>query len=297
MAGWGMMNFQTAVLAPVPLFASSLLFEVSDEVKPAEVLDRLSNLVVGDGVVIGLGQRLVGALGASVSGHRTAPVVTRADISIPTNTEAVWCLCSGVSRDEADQRVATTTAALTGVFDRASSLDLFFFDGGRDLTGYVDGTENPVDNDAVEAAIVRDQGPGMDGSTFVAVQKWVHDLALFDSFGTADCDNIFGRTLEGDIEIEDAPLSAHVKRTAQEDFDPEAFVVRRSMPWRDSNQEGLLFIAYGKSFDAFEALLNRMVGLDDGIVDGLFRFTEPVSSAYFWCPPTAGHRIDLSALN
>jgi len=292
-----MVNFQSAVLAPVPLFASSLLFEVSDEVKPAEALDRLSNLVVDDGVVIGLGHRLVGALGASVLGHRTAPVVTRADISIPANAEAVWCLCSGVSRQEADQRVATTVAALTGVFELASSLDLFFFDGGRDLTGYVDGTENPVDNDAVEAAIVRDQGPGMDGSTFVAVQKWVHDLALFDSFGTADCDNIFGRTLEGDIEIEDAPLSAHVKRTAQEDFDPEAFVVRRSMPWRDANQEGLLFVAYGKSFDAFEALLNRMVGLDDGIVDGLFRFTEPVSSAYFWCPPTSGRQIDLSALS
>ena len=174
---------------------------------------------------------------------------------------------------------------------------MFFFEDGRDLTGYVDGTENPVDNEAVVAAIVQNQGSGMDGSSFVAVQKWVHDLTLFASFGTGECDNIFGRTLEDDIEIEDAPLSAHVKRTAQEDFDPEAFVVRRSMPWRDTNQKGLLFIAYGKSFDAFEALLNRMVGLDDGIVDGLFRFTEPVSSAYFWCPPTSGRRINLSALS
>jgi len=292
-----MLNFQSAVLAPVPLFASSLIFEVSNEVKPAEALDRLSNLVADDGVVIGLGQRFVATLGVSVLGHRTAPVVTRADISIPANAEALWCLCSGASREETDQRVATILAALDGVFDLVSSLDLFFFDGGRDLTGYMDGTENPVDNDAVVAAIVRDHGPGMDGSTFVAVQKWVHDLTLFTSFGAVDCDNIFGRTIEGDIEIEDAPPSAHVKRTAQEDFDPEAFVVRRSMPWRDTNQEGLLFIAYGKSFDAFEALLNRMVGLDDGIVDGLFRFTEPVSSAYFWCPPTSGGRIDFGALS
>ena len=46
-------------------------------------------------------------------------------------------------------------------------------------------------------------------------------------------------------ELEDAPESAHVKRTAQEDFEPEAFVVRRSMPWADATSEGLEFVAFG----------------------------------------------------
>ena len=69
------------------------------------------------------------------------------------------------------------------------------------------------------------------------------------------------------------------------------------MPWSDSQQAGLVFVAFGKSFDAFEALLNRMVGKDDGIVDALFKFTHPVSGSYFWCPPVADGNLDLSALD
>jgi putative iron-dependent peroxidase len=55
-------------------------------------------------------------------------------------------------------------------------------------------------------------------------------------------------------------------------------------------------VAFGKSFDAFEAQLNRMVGAEDGIADALFRFSKPVTGSYFWCPPMAGGRLDLSAL-
>jgi hypothetical protein len=32
-------------------------------------------------------------------------------------------------------------------------------------------------------------------------------------------------------------------------------------------QAGLMFVAFGKSHDAFEAQMRRMAGLDDGILD------------------------------
>ena len=83
---------------------------------------------------------------------------------------------------------------------------------------------------------------------------------------------------------------------AREDFEPEAWVLRRSMPWADDSLEGLVFVAFGKSPDAFEALLNRMVGRDDGITDALFRFTRPVSGSYYWCPPAGDGGLDLDAL-
>jgi putative iron-dependent peroxidase len=87
-----------------------------------------------------------------------------------------------------------------------------------------------------------------------------------------------------------------VKRTAQESCDPEAFVVRRSMPWSDETGEGLVFVSFGKSLDAFEARLRRMTGQEDGIIDGLFRFTRPVSGSYFWCPPVTDGQLYLTAL-
>ena len=77
---------------------------------------------------------------------------------------------------------------------------------------------------------------------------------------------------------------------------PTAFIVRRSMPWADACQAGLVFVAFGNSFDAFDALLRRMVGAEDGIVDALFTFTRPISGSYFWCPPMKNGRLDLRAV-
>jgi putative iron-dependent peroxidase len=65
------------------------------------------------------------------------------------------------------------------------------------------------------------------------------------------------------------------------------------MPFADPSGEGLMFVAFGKSFDAFEAQLRRMAGLEDGIPDALFRFSRPVSGAYYWCPPVRNGRLDL----
>jgi putative iron-dependent peroxidase len=74
------------------------------------------------------------------------------------------------------------------------------------------------------------------------------------------------------------------------------FGLRRSMPWADATGEGLVFVAFGNSLDAFEALLRRMVGQEDGVTDGLFRFTRPVTGNTFWCPPVKAGHIDLSAI-
>jgi len=167
---------------------------------------------------------------------------------------------------------------------------------GLDLTGYEDGTENPTGDDAVVAAFVKDCAEDMDGSSFVAVQQWVHDLRAFSALPQMEQDHIIGRRKSDNSEIEDAPTSAHVKRTEQESFNPDAFVVRRSMPFAGTSGEGLMFVAFGKTLDAFEVQLRRMVGLEDGIPDALFRFSRAISGAYYWCPPVRDGRLDLSAV-
>jgi deferrochelatase/peroxidase EfeB len=105
-----------------------------------------------------------------------------------------------------------------------------------------------------------------------------------------------GRRKRDNKELGNAPASAHVKRMAQESFNPAAFILRRSMPWADAQQAGLVFVAFGNSFDAFDALLRRMVGAEDGIVDAWFTFTRPISGSYFWCSPMKSGRLDLCAL-
>jgi putative iron-dependent peroxidase len=109
-------------------------------------------------------------------------------------------------------------------------------------------------------------------------------------------DASIGRRRSDNVELDDAPDSAHVRRTAQEDFSPEAFVLRRSMPWIDADHAGLMFVAFGASLAPFEAQLRRMSGAEDGVVDALFRFTRPVSGANYWCPPMKAGQLDLRAV-
>ncbi|WP_455229533.1 Dyp-type peroxidase [Geopseudomonas aromaticivorans] len=286
-----MTHAQPGILAtPVPAQARHLFFALeAAEALPA-ALDRLATRVDGETIVAGLGPSLLQALGRHLDGLRAFPVLDGAPVDIPSTQHALWCWLRGDDRGELLHRSRELIAALAPALRLVQASDAFRYREGRDLTGYEDGTENPEGEEAVAAAITAD------GGSFAAVQHWVHDLDHFQRMPQAEQDDIIGRRQSDNEELEDAPESAHVKRTAQESFAPEAFVVRRSMPFSDGEQAGLLFLAFGHSLDAFEAQLKRMAGLEDGIVDALFRFSRPTSGGYYWCPPRQDGRLDLRVL-
>lgn len=291
-----MSNIQSGILADVPRLARYLVFSLKAEADPTTSLQLLTNTDFSDSAVIGLGRSLVTALGKNIEGLKSFPVYSGPGFDVPSTPASLWIWLRGNDRGELLHQSLELQQLLADSFELDNVIDAFQYKDSRDLSGYIDGTENPQGDDAVNAAIVQSQGSGLDGSSFVAVQQWVHDLLHFKSMTVTEQDNTIGRRISDNEEIEDAPESAHVKRTAQEDFEPEAFVVRRSMPWADADKNGLVFVAFGHSVDAFEALLKRMVGEDDGTVDALFNFTQPISGSYFWCPPTKNGQLDLSAL-
>lgn len=290
------MPFQQGLLAtPVPAHARHLFFALqSPEALPA-VLDALLPQVDGQNLILGIGAPLVKALGRDIPGLRVFPQLDAA-VENPSTQHALWLWLRGNERGDLLLKAQTLEHALAPALRLADSVDGFLHRGGHDLTGYEDGTENPVDQDAVDAAIIAGEQPGLAGSSFAAFQLWKHDLEYFKSLPQADQDNIIGRRLSDNEELEDAPESAHVKRTAQESFAPEAFMVRRSVAWADGRGAGLAFVALGHSFDAFEVQLRRMSGLEDGIIDGLYRFSRPLTGGYYWCPPMAEAGLDLSVL-
>nr|WP_279153488.1 Dyp-type peroxidase [Pseudomonas mosselii] len=287
------MPFQPGLLAtPVPAHARHLFFALDSlEALPA-VLDQLLPQVDGQRLILGIGAPLAKALGREVPGLRSFPQLD-AVVENPATQHALWLWLRGAERGELFLRAQALQQALAPALRLVDSVDGFLHRGGHDLTGYEDGTENPVDEDAVTAAIVPGDQPGLAGSSFAAFQLWKHDLEYFKSLPQAEQDNIIGRRLSDNEELDDAPESAHVKRTAQESFAPEAFMVRRSVAWTDERGAGLAFVALGFSLDAFEVQLRRMSGLEDGVVDGLYRFSRPLTGGYYWCPPLAEVGADL----
>lgn len=287
---------QPGILEDVPAASRYLTFSLAPDARPDDVRSALAHLAVDQERVFGIGLPVVALLGGIVPRLRVAPHVVGPGVQMPSTPGALWVWIRGTDRGDLLHRGRITEADLSGAFVLDDVVEGFRYRDSRDLTGYIDGTENPTGSEAVDAAVESGSGPGLDGSAYVAVQTWLHDLDAFASFAPQTRDHVFGRSIETNEELEDAPESAHVKRTAQEDFTPEAWVVRRSMPWSDGASEGLVFVAFAASFDPFEALCRRMVGLDDGIVDGLFKFTRPIDGAYYWCPPVVDGRLDLRAL-
>jgi len=291
-----MLSVQPGILARIPREARYLSFHLRDGEHVPDDLRALAKAADGDAVVVGLGEPVLGALGHSLEGLRPFPRYSGPGFEVPATQTALWCWLRGEERGELVLRSREIQRLLVKGFNLAGAIDAFRHGRGQDLTGYEDGTENPKGKKAIAAAICDDSKPGMRGSSFVAVQQWVHDLDRFNAKSQKERDETIGRRLRDNKELADAPPSAHVKRTAQESFTPEAFVVRRSMPWADANRVGFLFVAFGRTLDAFEAQLKRMAGAEDGIADALFTFTRPVTGAYYWCPPMRNRRLDLRAI-
>jgi putative iron-dependent peroxidase len=294
---------QSGILAAVPRVARHLFFSVGDAAALPNALARLAQQPDDGTLVIGVGPQLLHAIGrqAAIPGLRDFPALRAGEVDIPSTPAALWCWLRGDDQGvvlrlgQALERMLAPALVLAAVVDS-------FRHGrgpnghGLDLTGYEDGTENPPAEEAPGVALVEGAGPGLDGGSFAALQQWVHDFAAFEAMSSEARDAVMGRHLADNEEIEDAPASAHVKRTAQESFSPEAFVWRRSMPWAAGREAGLQFLAFGHTLDAFEAQLRRMAGLEDGIVDGLFSMSRPRTGAYVWCPPLREGRLDLRAL-
>lgn len=291
-----MKTVQNGILSGETLLARYMTFTIIDIEAAKECLSELQKMVDGESIIAGFGLSLMKAFGVDIKGLHNMPVNSSSGIDIPSTPAAMWLWLRGNDRGELFHRSRHLEELLADAFELSDVVDSFQYDDTRDMSGYVDGTENPEGDDAVNAAIVTDQGKGLDGSSFVAVQQWLHDFDMLDSMTEEEKDNSIGRHISDNEEF-DAPEYAHVKRTAQESFEPEAFIVRRSMPWAEGMNAGLMFVAFGKTYSAFEAQFNRMLGHDDEIQDAIFNFTKPISGAYFWCPPMKEGKLDLTVMD
>lgn len=174
--------------------------------------------------------------------------------------------------------------SLGGLATLARETVAWVWHDNRDLTGFIDGTANPPVEEARELAVVAD-GPGAGGS-FVITQRYIHDLERFHALDLTAQEAAVGRTKADSVELEDKPADAHISRVEIEDDDgKEIEIYRRSVPYGNSEEFGLYFIAFSDGLEAFDRMLANMYGTSgDGVHDRLMDFVHPVSGAYYFVP-------------
>jgi putative iron-dependent peroxidase len=162
-----------------------------------------------------------------------------------------------------------------------------YFDA-RDLLGFVDGTENPTGEAAMDATLIGAEDEAFAGGSYVIVQKYLHDLAGWNALPTEAQERIIGRTKLSDIELDDAtkPSSAHNVLTTIVKDGKEMKILRDNMPFgRAGGEFGTYFIGYSRSPGTIEEMLENMfIGKPPGNYDGLLDFSRAVTGCLFFVP-------------
>jgi putative iron-dependent peroxidase len=150
----------------------------------------------------------------------------------------------------------------------------------RDLTGFVDGSENPTLLDAPAAALLPEGVPGAAG-TVLLLQKWKHQIAEWEAQSVPQQESVMGRTKLDSIELENKLSDSHVARTDQDEF---GNIFRRNMPYGTVADHGTMFVGFSADQRRLSRMLESMAGLVTGTRDALTRFTQPLTGSYYFVP-------------
>jgi porphyrinogen peroxidase len=178
---------------------------------------------------------------------------------------------------------------LSGTVSSADEVHGFNYFDDRDLIGFVDGTENPVEQAAVDATIIGAEDAAFAGGSYVIVQKYLHDLDRWNALPVEEQEKIIGRTKLADIELDDAvkPTSAHNALTTIIEDGKQLEIVRDNMAFGDVGKQefGTYFIGYARSPRRIEQMLvNMFVGRPPGNYDRLLDFSRAVTGTLFFVP-------------
>jgi porphyrinogen peroxidase len=189
---------------------------------------------------------------------------------------------SGSAYDVVFDMAREAIAALEGAASLAEETSSWPYRHDRDLTGFIDGSENPSLIEAPEFAVIPDGIPGA-GGTILLLQKWSHDADAWEALPVARQEQVIGRTKDESVELDDKPAESHVARTDQDEFGK---IFRRNMPYGTVTDHGTMFVGFSAQQRPLTAMLENMAGLTDGIRDELTVYTTALTGAYYFVPST-----------
>lgn len=182
--------------------------------------------------------------------------------------------------------------AMSGAITIVDETHGFRFFDNRDLMGFVDGTENPDGNLAVVATQIGDEDPDFAGGCYVHVQKYLHDMASWNSLSVEEQERVIGRTKLDDIELDDdvKPANSHVALNVIEDEDGnELKIIRHNMPFGEigKGEFGTYYIGYSRTPSVTERMLDNMfIGDPPGNTDRILDFSTAITGGLFFTPPS-----------
>jgi putative iron-dependent peroxidase len=271
-------------------------FDLRPDVEMGKATAALSQLRApavsagGVNLVIGFGAELWRTVAADEAPADLAPFTPIGRIGghhAPATQHDFWLWISGSSQDVVFEHARAAVQMLSEVATVASEQPCFVHRDSRDLTGFIDGSANPMTHEAPEAALIPDGQPG-EGGAHVLVMRWIHDLAAFERLPLKEQEAVIGRSKRSSVEMTgaDLPADAHIARVQITDPAGEELpIYRRSVPYGTVAEHGLYFVAFSADRSRFDRMLAPMFGTDaDRVHDRLTDFSRPVTGSFYFAP-------------
>lgn len=215
----------------------------------------------------------------------TEPIVGPDGWTMPATQHDAWLWVAGGDRTAVFDNGRAIADELGKVAQLRRDTAGWLYRHDRDLTGFIDGTENPSLLEAPEVALVPAGEPGA-GSSVVLVQMWQHNSAGWDELAQEDQERVMGRTKPSSVELgaDVMPADSHVSRSSLEVDGQELPIFRRNVAFGGVSRHGTAFVGFSREQWRLEEMLRRMAGVGDGIRDALTRFTQPATGAFYTVP-------------
>ena len=220
-----------------------------------------------------------GGVPAELEGFN-ADIVGADGFAMPATQHDAVLWLSGSAYDVIFEAARGAIAELAGIAVVAEETSSWPYQHDRDLTGFIDGTENPTLIDAPGFAVIGDAAAGAGGSILL-LQKWAHDVDAWEALTDAEQEQVIGRMKVDSVELDDKPEDSHVASTDQDEF---GHIFRRNMPYGTVTDHGTMFVGFCSEQRPLAAMLESMAGVDGGARDALTRFTRPLTGAYYFVP-------------
>lgn len=243
--------------------------------------EELRTTTSGVNVVVGFRPELWTAIAprsVQLSGFNS-PIVGPDGFTMPTTQHDLALWIAGGSYDVVFDAARATIAAVDSVAAVASEVVGWSYHHDLDLTGFIDGTENPSLSEAPEVVLVQEGSPGAGGSVLL-LQQWVHHTDTWTALDVAQQEQVIGRTKTDSLELDPQPSASHVARTDQDTF---GHIFRRNTAYGSVTDHGTMFVGFCAAQRPLDAMLQAMAGIG-GARDELTRYSTPVTGAYYFAP-------------
>lgn len=209
------------------------------------------------------------------------PITGGDGFTMPATQHDAVLWISGGTYDVVFDAARSSIAALAGVAAIAEETSSWSYHHDRDLTGFIDGTENPTLIEAPDVAVIAEGSPGGGGSVLL-LQKWSHDATRWEELTIERQEKILGRAKSDSTELDPKPADSHVAKNDQDEFGK---IFRRNMAYGTVTDHGTMFVGFSSDQTRLQRMLESMAGVTDGVRDALTYFTTPLTGAYYFIPP------------